>query len=245
MGVPPGLAGEVSGPTLRPHPAFFSYGLRSYLSYNILMLHPRQRPVVWALACLALLWAIAIGGYMVAKNQRATAEKLRAYLKSVDLNKLSGEARARALRDLARQLNALPYEERRIVRFDGEWARWLEAMTDQEKGEFIDATVPTGLKHALESFEQLPPERRRRAIDEAVKRLKEVQTELANGDFQPPSEWSTNPPPVISEELRQKLITTGLKSFYSQSSAQAKAELAPVLEELQRMMERGAFLRGR
>lgn len=101
------------------------------------------------------------------------------------------------------------------------------------------------MKHALESFEQLPPERRRRAIDEAVKRLKEAQMELANGEFQPPQEWSTNPPPVMNEELRQKLITTGLKSFYSQSSAQAKAELAPVLEELQRMMERGAFLRMR
>ena len=210
-----------------------------------LMLTPRQRPLLWAVAALAVMWALATAGYLAAKNQRVTAEKVRVYLRSVDLSKLSGEARTKALRDLARQLNALSFEERRAARLDGEWARWFEAMTEEEKSQFIDATVPTGVKNALTSFEQLPPERRRRAIDEALKRLKEAQTELANGELQPPPEWATNPPPIIGEELRQKLVTTGLKSFYSDSSAQTKAELAPLLEELQRMMERGAFLRGR
>jgi len=209
------------------------------------MLTPRQRPILWALVALTVLWLLATGGYLAAKSQRVTAEKVRAYLQAVDLSKLSGEARAKALRDLARQLNALSFEERRAARFDREWARWFEAMTEAEKSEFIDSTVPAGVKNALTSFEQLPPDRRRRTIDEALKRLKEAQSELASGDVQAPPEWATNPPPVISEELRQKLVTTGLKSFYSDSSAQTKAELAPLLEELQRMMERGAFLRGR
>lgn len=208
------------------------------------MLTHRQRPVLWAAAALVVMWALATGGYLVAKNQRVTADKMRAYMRSVDLSKLSGDARARALRDLARQLNALSYEERRAARFDREWIRWFDAMTETEKAGFIDATVPTGVKNALTSFEQLTPERRRRAIDEALKRLKEVQSEFANSETELPPEWATNPPPVISEELRQKIVTTGLKSFYSDSSAQTKAELAPLLEELQRMMERGAFMRG-
>jgi hypothetical protein len=97
----------------------------------------------------------------------------------------------------------------------------------------------------LGAFEQLPPERRRRGIDEAVKRLREARAQLDSGELPSATDGVTNAPPVITEELRQRIITTGLKSFYSESSAQMKAEAAPVLEELQRMMEHGTFLRGR
>jgi hypothetical protein len=96
----------------------------------------------------------------------------------------------------------------------------------------------------LASFEQLPEEKRRRAIDDAVKRLKDSQQKLkAAGPGS--NSAGTNASPVLSEDLQAKVRTIGLNTFYSQSSAQTKAELAPVLEELQRVMESGRPLRGR
>jgi hypothetical protein len=141
---------------------------------------------------------------------------------------------------LADQLNALSYEERRQARLDREWRRWFEVMTEEEKGSFIAATMPTGVKQMMASFEQLPLERRRRAIEDSVKRLREARQGLDGQEPDPESsDPGTNAPPALSEELQRQIATTGLRTFYSESSAQARAELAPLLEELQRTMESG------
>jgi hypothetical protein len=95
----------------------------------------------------------------------------------------------------------------------------------------------------LASFEQLPEDRRRKSVDDAMKRLKEAQAQAgADGEAAPEAE--SNAPPALSRDLQDKIAKIGLKTFYSESSAQTKAELAPMLEELQRMMESGRMFRG-
>ncbi len=203
----------------------------------------RQRPIFVAIALLVVAWVVAIAGYTLAKNSKMTADKLRAFAQSVDLGKLSGDARAKAIRELADKLNRLSPEERRKARRERIWQPWFDGMTEDEKGMFIDATMPTGFKQMLASFEELPEERRRRAIGDAVKRLKEAQEQMQREGDAPPGP-GTNSPPVLSADLQQKITTIGLKTFYSESSAQTKAEMAPLLEELQRTMESGRLFRG-
>jgi len=188
-------------------------------------------------------WVLAVAGYLMAKGSKMTAEKLRTFAESVEFGKLTGVARAKAMRDLAERLNRLSPEERRKARLDRVWQRWFEEMTEEERGTFIDLTMPTGFKQMLASFEQLPEERRRRAIGDAMKQLQETRERIKE-EGEPSSESRTNGPPVLSEELQQKITKIGLKTFYSESSAQTKAEMAPLLEELQRMMESGRVFRG-
>lgn len=206
------------------------------------MLNQRQRAVVWAGIGLVAIWAAAFTGYTVFRNLKVTAEKVRAYVDAVDLSKLSGEERARAIQRLADMLNKLSPEERRQMRLGRAAEGWFTQMTEEEKGAFIEATMPTGFKQMISAFEEQPPERRRRAIDDALKRLREANSQMeaqqavVGGD--------TNRPP-LSPELEEKVRTIGLKTYYSQSSAETKAELAPLLEELQRAMESGRMMRGR
>ena len=206
------------------------------------MLSSQWRPAVYALVGVAAFWILALVGYSVAKQTRVTAEKVRAYIECTPLNSLTEDARSKAIRKLEQMLNHLSVEERRKVRLEHLLSAWFEAMTEQEKGEFIEATMPTGFKQMLTSFEQLPEEKRRKVIQDTLRRLKEEQTQLqaANGD----TTTGTNGPPVLSPELQAQIRTIGLKTFYSQSSAQTKAELAPVLEELQHVMESGRPFRG-
>ncbi len=203
------------------------------------MLSQRQRAVVWAVAALVGIWVVALTGHWIARKAKMTAEKVTAFVASVDLSKLSAADRAKAIRDLADKINKLSYEERQRMRADRSGERWFEQMTEEEKGQLIEATMPTGFKQMISAFEEMPEDKRKRAIDDALKRLREVRSQGGGA-----ASMDTNSPP-ISPELEAKVRTIGLKAFYSQSSAQTKAELAPVLEELQRAMESGRFQRGR
>jgi len=187
------------------------------------------------------IWLVAWAGYSFFSHLKVSAEKVKAYAESVDLSKLSGAARAKALRELADMLNRLPYEERQRLRLERTAGRWFEQMTEEEKGQFIEATMPTGFKQMITAFEELPEDKRKRTVDGAMRRLREQRERMASegGGGQ-----GTNAAP-ISPELEAKVRSIGLKSFYSESSAQTKAELAPLLEELQRAMESGRAFRGR
>jgi len=195
------------------------------------MSNPRQRTVVLAAAALVGVWLVAVAGYGIAQKLKVTADKVRAYAGSVDLNRLSAADRARALKKLADDLNALSLAERQQLRLGRVLDQWFAAMTDAEKEAFIEATMPTGIKQMLAAFEQQPEEKRRKAIDDALQQLRSAGGNQVNAG-------GANRPP-LSPELEAKVRTIGLKTFYSQSSAQTKAELAPLLEEMQRAMESG------
>jgi hypothetical protein len=139
-------------------------------------------------------------------------------------------------------LNKLSAEERRQMRLGRAAEGWFLQMTEEEKGAFIEATMPTGFKQMINAFEDQPPERRQRAIDNALKRLREASSQM---EAQEAVVGGGNNRPPLSPELEAKVRTIGLKTFYSQSSAETKAELAPLLEELQRAMESGRMMRGR
>ena len=205
----------------------------------------RQRTVVWAVAAIAGIWIVAGVGYTIARNVKVTPEKVQAYVAAVDLNKLSAADRAKALRKLADMLNALSLEDRQRLRLGRTAEGWFTQMTEEEKAAFIEATMPTGFNQMLAAFEQQPEEKRHRAIDDALKRLREANARAESGQPRAGGARGTNRPAALSPELEAKVRTIGLQSFYSQSSAQTKAELAPLLEEMQKAMESGRMMRGR
>jgi hypothetical protein len=198
------------------------------------MLNQRQRPILLAMIALMLIWGVAIAGYEIARHAKVTPEKVRAYIESTDFSHLSAAEREAAIRKLAAMLNALSLEERRSLRL--ERTAWFNAMTEAEKSEFLEATLPTGFKQMLAAFEDMPPDKRKHIVDQAVKQMKDANENMAASG---PSPSAGGNGAGLSPELQEKVTKIGLQSFYSQSSAQTKAELAPLLEEMQHTMESG------
>ena len=200
------------------------------------MFSQRQKPILVAVVTLVAIWGLALAGYDLTRAARITPEKVRAYTAAMDFSQLSAARRAVAIQKLAAMLNALSLEERQSLRL--ERTAWFAYMNEDEKEKFIEATMPTGIKQMLNAFEALPPDKQQRAVDDALKRMKAAQEKLAAGGTPP----DANQPP-ISPELQEKVMKLGLQSFYSQSSAQTKAELAPLLEQMQQVMENGRLMR--
>ncbi len=205
------------------------------------MANQRTRFLAGAIASLVGIWLLAWGGHLYFEHRKVTAEKVRAYVESVDFSKLSPADRAKALKELEDKLNALSYDERQRLRLEHLLNNWYAQMTEDEKAQFVEATMPTGFKQMIGAFEQLPEDKRRRAIDNALKQLRTANNRANSGNST--NQFGTNAPPPISPALEAQIRTIGLKSFYSQSSAQTKAEAAPLLEELQRQMESGRLQR--
>jgi hypothetical protein len=125
---------------------------------------------------------------------------------------------------------------------------WFNQMTDAEKGQFLEATLPTGFKQMINAFQQLPDDKRRRLIDNTMRNLENGggnsngRRRTMGGTNAPPNSINGTNSAPISPELESKIRSIGLNTFYSQSSAETKAELAPVLEELQHQMESGRVI---
>ena len=209
-------------------------------------MNQQRRAIGFAVLALVAVWLVAWTGHVLARHSRMTVAKVHQFVQSVDFEKLSGEQRRRTLQQLADKLNALPFEERREARMRREWEHWFTHMTEVEKEQFIQATFPTGLKQMITAFERLPEERRRRTIDESLRRLREAQAEQSSAGRQPGGQGASGAPPSpISPELEAKVRTLGLKTFIAESSAQTKAEVAPLLEEIQRLIESGGRIHGK
>ena len=96
-------------------------------------------------------------------------------------------------------------------------------LTPDEQVRFLDRTLPTGFKQMMEAFNKMTPEKRKRFVE---KTIAEMRTE--SGDGQPPG---------IDDKNVEKIIDQGLKSFYSEASAEVKLDFAPLIEEMQNNLQ--------
>jgi hypothetical protein len=188
----------------------------------------RSRPI-WIKAGLLLVsvWVVVGGLMWYARNQKVTPEKLINYVETHAVEGKSPAERTRTMESVAKQLNRLTYEQRRDVRFSRRLDRFFRSLKPEEQGRFLDLTLPDGFRQMMEALNKMDPARRKIFVERTLEDLRKQESEL-------PEEARVR---FEKDENVQKIIDQGLKSFYSEASAETKMDLAPVIEQMQRNLQ--------
>ncbi len=200
------------------------------------MKNRRFGPLIFAAVALVAVWVVALAIFHFSGKTRMTVEKLQQYVDATDLNKLSASERDKTIGDFADKVNSLSAEERMNWRREDSWKKWFAEMTEAEQAEFIEKTLPTGFKQMLDAFSQLPEDQRKKLIDDAINKLKQAG---AGGINKSVGDYGANGPPPLSPALEQKVRKIGLTELYTDSSPETKAELAPLLEQMEIQIRNG------
>jgi hypothetical protein len=180
-----------------------------------------MRPA-WTKIILALagLWVVVGGVLWWLNTRKPTAEKVVEYVEAHPLDGKSAEERKAIIERVAAQVNRLAPEERHQARPHRSLEAFWKSLTAAEKGHYFELVVPRGLQLAIENFNKMPPDRRKREIEKAVKRLREESEQEMPEDFDP--------------ALAKKFVDEGLRTFYSEGTIEAKMDALPLLEELEK-----------
>lgn len=165
---------------------------------------------VWVGAALVIAWAHA---------QRPTPAKVAAFFHE-ELDGRPPAERGRRIDKAAAMLNELTFEERQELRGNREQEQFFKKLTAEEQGRFLDATLPTGFRQMMENFNRMEPGRRQQFVERALTEMKKREGE--------------GPPRHLDEANVQKIVGQGLRSFYNDSSADVKLDLAPLIEQMQK-----------
>lgn len=181
----------------------------------------------WLKAALLLVavWFVAGGAIFWARSSKVTLESLTKHIESLNLEGQAASDRGKAVETVADQLNRLTYDERRQMRMSRKLDVFFKTLSPTEQERFLDLTLPTGFKQMMEALNKMERPKRQQFVTRTLKEMRDRE-----GDEPTRSEED--------EAAAQKIISQGFKSFYSEASAETKLDVAPLIEEMQKNLQR-------
>lgn len=174
---------------------------------------------------LAGIWAVAAVVISVSRSSSPSPEKLRAYIESHPLEGMAEQGRVAVLEKTAAQLNRLDFDQRRELRQGSVLRTFFEGLTSAERSRFLDLTLPEGFRQMMSALNKMTPEKRQRLVRKVVDDIQKNSPQSAER---------------IHEEEVKKILEQGVSSFYEEANSDVKLDFAPVLEELQRNIQKTA-----
>lgn len=189
------------------------------LSYFLIV----NRIVIIVVVALVCIWGGASLVVWWARSTAPTPQSVASLAESNILDQVPN--RDVAIRDVAKQLNRLSFDQRRELRSAPAFTAFTQSMTPEETSLFLDLTLPEGFRQLMIALNAMTPERRKEIVDRALKELNE------NGDRRGDGPQD--------EANARKVVSEGMSAFYEEASVDVKLDFAPVIEQIQRSLQGG------
>ena len=176
-----------------------------------------------AIGCLLVVWVAASLLLHVVRNQRVTADKVVANVRAVNFSGLDAAKRKQFLEGLASQLNRLEFDERQKLQVARPLEPLIREMTEAERVQLLEATLPEGFTQLMDSLNKMTPEQRKRFVQRGLSDLEDARKR-----FQPEEAKQ-----AFDDATVQKFTQQGFESYLTNASAETKMDLAPLLEQIQ------------
>jgi hypothetical protein len=100
---------------------------------------------------------------------------------------------------------------------------FFRSLTPDEQTRFLDLTLPTGFKQMMDALNKMEPEKRKRFVEKSLAEMRQREGEER--------------PEAGDDPNVGKIVDQGLRSFYSEASADVKMDVAPLIEQMQKNLQ--------
>ncbi len=123
-------------------------------------------------------------------------------------------------------MNRLDFQEREKNRRNRVGEEFFRKLNSRERTLFIDLTVKESMDRFMESLDAMPPEQRKKFVEQGLKEIEQGRTEddLARTE-------------ELGEDLIEKISQEGMRAYFEKSSAETKLDLAPLMEAVNETMQ--------
>lgn len=191
----------------------------------------RQSVILKAVIVLMIVWGAVWAVRSWSGSRKITAEGVQARIDAVDFadwsdpesppSKVDAELREKELREIAQMVNRLDFQEREKNRRNRGGAEFFRKLSPSEKNLFVELTVMESMNRFMESLDAMPPEQRRKFVEQGLKEVAAGRTaeEMARAD-------------ELGADLLEKISQEGLRAYFQKSSTQTKLDLAPLMQAI-------------
>lgn len=196
----------------------------------------RWNVIIKAVLVLALVWTGVWAVRAYADSRKNTAERVGREIEKAAFADWSDRStlpespetqrRDKKLREIANLVNLLDFQEREAHRRNRTDAAFFSKLNPQEKGRYIELTVMESIKRFIASLDGMPPKQRKQFIEQGLK-------EFAQGS----SEEELARTKALGADMLTKISIEGMRAYLGKSSADAKLNLAPLIEVVNETMQ--------